>query len=166
MIARARRAASAYSSRGAPLRRFGGTGPHSAHAMRPVSCGGSSAHSSCSFLKCRNVTPTGRAARSARAMRHSVRGVASAVCTTLLFDSFGPRSIASTGTRVLAAMSGTFVTSSTSCPRWRSASSRSTFAYSAPPRSFVVWMETMRSRPTAAPYYPAAPRSPAPASRP
>ena len=165
MIAAARRAASAYRTRGRPLRKFGGTGPHSAHTMRPVRRGGSSAHSSCSFLKCRNVTPTGRAARSARARRHSVRGAASAVRATLLLLSFGPRSIAATGTPVFAATSGTFVTSSTSCPRRRSASSRSTFAYSAPPRSFVVWMETMRSRPTGAAYYPRVRPLPPPALR-
>lgn len=147
-IRRARRAANAYAVRAGPRRICAGTGPHSAHTTRPVSRCGSSERSSCSFLKLTSTAPTGRSARSARAIRTTLSGACSATRTALRLASFGPRSISLTGTLVPAASSGMFVNRTTSCPRSASASRRSTFAYSAPPRSLVVWIETIRSPPT------------------
>src|ERR1019366_7124539 len=155
MIRRARRAASAYRRRAGPRRIGGGTGPHSAHTISPVSLRGNSAQRSCSFLKCNISAPTGRCALRARARRSSVSGACATTSRTVRRASFGPRSIARTGTPAPAARSGKLVSSTTSCPRALSAASRSTLAYSAPPRSFVVWIETIRPWRTRWPYYPA-----------
>ena len=157
ITARARRAASAYSRRAGPWRIGGGTGPHSAHTISPVSRARQQRAQQLLLLEVQEQRPRRVAPRAAPALSATapaaLRAPTRATRTTGELRTEVDLAHAARASR--RRDRGSCVSSTASCPRLTSASSRSTLAYSAPPRSLVVWIETIRPRLTPPSYYPA-----------